>query len=191
VFLVVGLGNPGQEYASHRHNIGFLVVDELARRWRIGALKPKFGGEHARGEAFGQSLVVLKPMQFMNVSGPPVQATAAFFQIEPRDVIVIHDDIDLEFGRLKVKVGGGHGGHNGLRSIGEHLGPASIRVRCGVGHPGNKDRVVGHVLGTFNKAEQKELPEIVMRAADAVEKVIEKGVVAAMNQFNQGPSEAP
>jgi PTH1 family peptidyl-tRNA hydrolase len=184
LFLVVGLGNPGAEYADNRHNIGFMVVDELAQRWRIGGLKAKFGGEHGRGEAGGQQVVLLKPMQYMNLSGQPVRDTAAFYKIEPKNLIVIHDEIDLEFGRVKVKVGGGHGGHNGLRSIADHIGPTHVRVRCGVGHPGNKDRVVGHVLGPFSKAEQRELPDFVRFAADAVEAVVLKGVPAAMNQYN-------
>jgi PTH1 family peptidyl-tRNA hydrolase len=188
VFLVVGLGNPGQEYASHRHNIGFMVVDELASRWRVGALKSKFGGEHGRGDFRGQSVILLKPMEFMNLSGPPVQRIAGFYQIEPRNVIVVHDDLDLEYTRVKINVGGGHGGHNGLRSIHEHLGPAYVRVRCGLGHPGNKERVVGHVLGPFSKAEAKELPEFLQRATDAVECVITDGAAAAMNKFNQGPT---
>jgi PTH1 family peptidyl-tRNA hydrolase len=126
-------------------------------------------------------------MEFMNLSGPPVQRIAGFYQIEPRNVIAVHDDIDLDFGRLKVKVGGGHGGHNGLRSIHEHLGPAYVRVRCGLGHPGQKERVIGHVLGAFSKAEQRELPDFVARAAEAVESVVRDGAASAMNKFNQGP----
>ncbi|HZU84458.1 MAG TPA: aminoacyl-tRNA hydrolase [Polyangiaceae bacterium] len=188
MFLIVGLGNPGSEYAGSRHNVGFLVADELAARFRIGPLKAKFGGEIGLGEARGVRVALLKPMEYMNVSGPPVQRAAAFYQVEPKDIVVLHDDIDLEFGRLKVKVGGGHGGHNGLRSLVEHVGPAFIRVRCGVGHPGHKERVVGHVLGGFGKAEQKELPLLVGAAADAVETIIEKGVVAAMNRFNATPA---
>ncbi len=191
MFLVAGLGNPGKEYADNRHNIGFMVADLLAARWRAGAWKAKFGGDWVRADVLGQQVVLLKPMEFMNLSGPPVQRTAAFFQVEPRNTIVVHDDIDLEFGRVKVKVGGGHGGHNGLRSIGEHLGPATVRVRCGVGHPGVKDRVVGHVLGAFNKAESKELPLTLESAADAVERILEKGAQAAMNEFNvdKGPAQ--
>lgn len=127
-------------------------------------------------------------MEFMNVSGPPVQRAAAFFQVTPAQVIAVHDDIDLEFGRLKVKVGGGHGGHNGIRSLAETIGPAFIRVRCGVGHPGSKERVVGHVLGNFSKAEQKDLPNLVDDASDAVEQIVKEGVVAAMNRWNGLPS---
>ena len=191
MFLVVGLGNPGEEYASHRHNVGFMVLDELCGRWRIGPLKQKFGGEQAKGTIHEREVIALRPLRYMNVSGEAVQAAASFFQIEPRDVIVIHDDIDLEFGRLKVKVGGGHGGHNGVRSISEHLGPAFLRVRVGVGHPGHKERVIGHVLGPFTKAEQKELGPMVANAADAVETLIKEGAAFAMNKFNQGPKEDP
>jgi PTH1 family peptidyl-tRNA hydrolase len=181
---VVGLGNPGREYQDHRHNIGFMVVGELAGRLGLGPFKAKFGGELAVGEARGQKLALLRPLEFMNHSGQAVQRAAAFYQVDPGHIVVVHDEIDLEFGRLKLKAGGGHGGHNGLRSITEHLGPAFVRVRCGVGHPGHKDRVVGHVLGPFSKAEQKELPFLVGAAADAVEAIIEGGLLAAMNRFN-------
>ncbi len=184
--LVVGLGNPGPEYARHRHNIGFLVVDELAERWRIGPFKTKLGGEQARGEIDGQTVVMLKPMEYMNLSGPVVQRTADFFQIEPSRIIAIHDELDLEFGRLKIKQGGGHGGHNGLRSLHEQIGPDYLRIRCGVGHPGTQERVVGHLLGPFSSADQKELPTLVAKAADAAEWLVRDGVTKAMNQFNQG-----
>lgn len=161
-----------------------MVADEIARRSRLPTMKSKFGGEYATGEVAGQRAAVLKPMEFMNCSGPPTQRAAAFFQVQPKDVIVLHDEIDLDFGRIKVKVGGGHGGHNGLRSLHEQLGPDYVRVRCGVGHPGHKDRVVGHVLGPFSKAEQKELPFLIGAAADAVEAIVKDGSLAAMNRFN-------
>jgi PTH1 family peptidyl-tRNA hydrolase len=185
VWLIVGLGNPGREYADHRHNIGFLVVDELARRWGVGGWKSKFGGEIAQPSTPRGQLVMLKPLEYMNVSGGPVQRTAAFFKIEAKEVVVVHDDIDLEFGRLKVKVGGGHGGHNGLRSIIQNIGDSFSRVRCGIGKPmGGKERVTGHVLGDFDKMELKELPFLVGGAADAVELIVHKGTTAAMNQVN-------
>jgi PTH1 family peptidyl-tRNA hydrolase len=181
MWLLVGLGNPGREYAETRHNIGFLVVDELARRWQLGPWRSKFGGELAQKD----QAVVLKPMEYMNVSGQAVQRTAAFFKVEAPSTIVVHDEIDLEFGRLKVKVGGGHGGHNGLRSISEQVGPAFIRVRCGVGKPeGGKERVTGHVLGGFSKSERQEVPFLVGEAADAVELIMKQGVIAAMNKVN-------
>jgi PTH1 family peptidyl-tRNA hydrolase len=191
LFLVVGLGNPGPDYAESRHNIGFMVADALAARWRMGALRTKFGGEEGKGEAHGHPIVLFKPMQFMNVSGHPVSQVAGFYRVDARDVVVVHDDIDLEFGRVKVKVGGGHAGHNGLRSIHGTLGPAYVRVRCGVGHPGHKERVIGHVLGAFSKAEQKELPFLIGTAADAVEAVIRDGAAKAMNDFNEAPRSQP
>src|SRR5438105_1348966 len=123
-----------------------MVIDALCSRWRIGPLRSKFGGEVATGDRQGERLVVLKPMEYMNVSGPVVQRTATFYQVEPKSILIIHDEIDLDFGRVKLKAGGGHGGHNGLRSVTEQIGPDFLRVRCGVGHPGHKERVVGHVL---------------------------------------------
>ena len=179
--MVVGLGNPGREYADTRHNIGFMVVDELSRRWQLGAWRSKFGGEIAqKGDR-----VALKPLEYMNLSGQAVQRAAAFYQVQPAQVIVIHDDIDLELGRVKVKAGGGHGGHNGLRSISENIGETYLRVRCGIAKPqGGKERVTGHVLGGFSKAEREELPFLVGGAADAVELTIDKGVTAAMNKVN-------
>ena len=180
MWLIVGLGNPGREYERTRHNIGFMVVDELARRWSLGSFKSKFGGEVAQKD----QLALFKPLEFMNLSGPPVARTAGFYKIEPQQIVVIHDEIDLDFGRLKVKVGGGHGGHNGLRSLIEQLGAEFIRVRCGVGKPNTKEQVTGHVLGGFSKSDQNEVPFIVGGAADAVELIVKKGVTAAMNQVN-------
>ena len=181
MWLVVGLGNPGPEYEHTRHNVGFMVADELSRRWRMGSWKSKFGGELAQG---GDN-ALLKPQEYMNLSGQAVQRTAAFFKVEPKQIVIVHDEIDLPFGKLRVKVGGGHGGHNGLRSIIEQLGADFVRVRCGVDKPnGGKERVTGHVLGGFSKAEQTELPFLVGGAADAVELIMHKGPTAAMNQVN-------
>ncbi len=181
MWLVVGLGNPGREYEHTRHNIGFMVVDELARRWKAAGWRSKFGGEIAQAK----DVVVLKPQEYMNVSGQAVQRTQAFYKIEPKDTIVVHDEIDLPCGKLRVKVGGGHGGHNGLRSIIQNTGDAFIRVRCGVGKPnGGKERVTGHVLGGFSKAEQDELPFMIGGAADAVQLILDKGTTIAMNKVN-------
>jgi len=181
MWLVVGLGNPGEEYERTRHNIGFMVADELARRWKAPGWREKFGGEIAQT----QDIVVLRPQEYMNVSGQAVQRTQAFYKIEPSHTIVVHDEIDLPFGKLRVKVGGGHGGHNGLRSIIQMSGDAFVRVRCGVGKPdGGKERVTGHVLGGFSKAEQNELPFLIGGAADAVQMVLDKGATAAMNKVN-------
>lgn len=181
MFLIVGLGNPGREYEHTRHNIGFMVADELARRWKAPGWREKFGGELTQLKDF----VVLKPQEFMNVSGQAVQRIQAFYKIEPKDTIVMHDEIDLPFGKLKIKVGGGHGGHNGLRSIIANTGDAFTRIRCGVGKPeGGKERVTGHVLGGFSKAEQTELPFMIGGAADAVELILGKGTTIAMNRVN-------
>ena len=181
MFLIVGLGNPGREYEHTRHNIGFMVVDELARRWKLAGWRDKFGGEVAQQDG----LVILKPQEYMNVSGQSVQRAQAFYKIEPASTIVVHDELDLDFGKLRVKVAGGHGGHNGLRSIIANGGDAFIRVRCGVGKPvGGKERVTGHVLGGFSKSEQAELPFLVGGAADAVELIMKKGATAAMNAVN-------
>ncbi len=178
--LVVGLGNPGREYEHTRHNIGFMVADELARRWKLAGWREKFGGELSQQG----DLVVLKPQEYMNVSGQAVQRTQAFYKIAPADTIVIHDEIDLPFGKLRVKGGGGHGGHNGLRSIISATGDAFIRVRCGVGKPETKERVTGHVLGGFSKVEQSELPFMIGGAADAVQLILDKGSTIAMNKVN-------
>jgi len=183
VFLVVGLGNPGDEYEHTRHNIGFMVVDELARRWKAAGWREKFGGELAQAKA----IVMLKPQEYMTLSGQAVQRTQAFYKIEPSQTIVVHDEIDLPFGKLRVKVGGGHGGHNGLRSIIQSAGDAFIRVRCGMGKPdGGKEKVTGHVLGGFSKAEKTELPFLIGGAADAVQLILDKGATAAMNKVNAG-----
>ena len=184
--LVVGLGNPGPKYARNRHNIGFMVVDELARRWRVDAFRAKFGGELAMGEGAGEKLVLLKPQEYMNVSGRSLQRTAAFYQAEPKEWIVIHDEIDLPLGTLRVKVGGGHAGHNGLRSIMQDTGTAEFtRVRCGVGRPNGPGHVADFVLADFRGPEETEAQILVKEAADAVELVMTKGAAVAMNRVNQ------
>jgi PTH1 family peptidyl-tRNA hydrolase len=195
-WLIAGLGNPGPEYAGHRHNIGFMVVDLLATRWGSSpsAFRSKFGSALLQVN----QTYLQKPMEFMNVSGGPVQRAMAFFRVAPNNLLVVHDDIDLPFLRLRVKQGGGHGGHNGLRSISQALGPDYLRVRMGVGRPGraedssgDRGAVTGHVLGPFNRAEQKELPAFLDCAADAVEAIMRHGVVYAMNNFNKDLPNTP
>mgnify|MGYP000706358477 CR=1 len=196
-WLIVGLGNPGSEYAQNRHNVGFLALDLLVGRWGLGkgAFRHKFGSELLPAEWGGHKLQLQKPMEYMNVSGGPVQRAMAFFRIELDHVIVIHDDIDLELGRVKVKKGGGHGGHNGLRSISQTVGADYLRVRGGVGRPGGSsggksEKVVGHVLGNFSRAEQITLGLELESMADAVQAIIERGVTYAMNHYNgAAPSE--
>lgn len=196
-WLIVGLGNPGSEYAQNRHNVGFLALDLLVSRWGLskGAFRQKFGSELLTAEWGGHKLQLQKPMEYMNVSGGPVQRAMAFFRIELDHVIVIHDDIDLELGRVKVKKGGGHGGHNGLRSISQTVGTDYLRVRGGVGRPGGSsggksEKVVGHVLGNFSRAEQITVGLQLEAMAEAVQAIIERGITYAMNQYNgAAPSE--
>ncbi|MBW7851899.1 MAG: aminoacyl-tRNA hydrolase [Rhodospirillales bacterium] len=165
--LVVGLGNPGAAYARNRHNIGFMAADALVRRHSFGPWRSKFQGEVADGAIDGERVLLLKPQTYMNLSGQSVAAAVRFHKIELNDVIVIHDELDLAPGRLRVKKGGGAGGHNGLRSIDAHLGPDYWRVRLGVGHPGEKDRVTGHVLNDFAKADEAWLTPLLDAVADA------------------------
>ena len=185
MWLVVGLGNPGPKYARNRHNIGFMVVDELAPRWRVDHFGSKFGGELALGDGGGQKIVLLKPLEYMNVSGRSLQRAAAFYQVPIKQTIVAHDEIDLPLGTLRVKVGGGHAGHNGLRSIVQETGSADfVRIRCGVGRPSGPQPVADFVLTDFRKDEQTLAEILVKEAADAIETVVGNGPQAAMNTVN-------
>ncbi|MCI5060344.1 MAG: aminoacyl-tRNA hydrolase [Alphaproteobacteria bacterium] len=159
MWLFVGLGNPGDKYASHRHNIGFMVIDELARAQIFPPFRSKFQGELSEGKIAGEKAILLKPQTYMNDSGVSVSKCAKFYKIPPERIIVFHDELDLPFGKLKVKQGGGAGGHNGLKSIDKHLGDKNYwRVRMGIDHPGDKNRVSGYVLSDFTKAEKQALP---------------------------------
>ena len=161
MLLVVGLGNPGSDYARNRHNIGFMAADVLVRRHSFGPWRTKFQGEIAEGMIGGDKVLILKPMTYMNLSGQSVSAAARFLKIPVDDVVVIHDELDIAPGRLKVKRGGGAGGHNGLKSIDSHLGQTYRRVRMGIGHPGDRDLVSGYVLHDFAKADEAWLvPEL-------------------------------
>ncbi len=182
--LVVGLGNPGAKYANHRHNLGFMVVDELARRLSADAFREKFNGLYSRARRDSGEVVLLKPTTYMNLSGESVQKALAFFKLAATDLIVVHDELDLPFATLKVKVGGGAAGHNGLKSIAQHCGgPDFVRVRIGVGRP--PQRGADHVLSDFNKQECSELPGVLDSAAIAVTDILDRGVQAAMNLHNQ------
>ncbi|WP_424813790.1 aminoacyl-tRNA hydrolase [Roseococcus sp. YIM B11640] len=154
MLLWVGLGNPGTEHARQRHNIGFMALDAIARRHGFSPWRQKFKGEVADGSLGGQKILLLKPMTFMNASGDAVQAAAAFHKISAGDICAWHDELDLAAGKVRVKKGGGAAGHNGLRDMQRALAtPDFWRVRLGIGHPGHKDRVTGHVLGNFAKAD--------------------------------------
>ena len=157
MFLVVGLGNPGQAYEKNRHNIGFMAVDEIVHRHSFSPWRSKFQGQLSGGVIQGQKIIALKPETYMNESGRSVQVAMAFYKIKPEDVIVFQDEIDLAPGKLRVKRGGGHAGHNGLRSIHAAVGPNYARIRMGVGHPGDKAQVATHVLKDFAKADAEWL----------------------------------
>lgn len=183
--LVVGLGNPGPEYAGNRHNVGYLVVDELARRHRYPKAKRGFSGRYAAGLLAGRVAGLLVPTTFMNAAGKSVAAALRGLSLEPAHLLVVHDEIDLPFGQMRMRFDGGHGGHNGLRSIVGLIGPEFHRLRIGVGRPASTDPdVVGaYVLHDFEEP-RAEVEELVRRAADAVDVWIEFGLQAAMNRFN-------
>jgi len=159
--LFVGLGNPGAKYAGNRHNIGFMALDEIAAAHAFSSWKGKFQGAMAEGRLGREKAILLKPETFMNKSGQSVGEAMRFFKLTPADVTVFHDEIDLAPGKCRVKAGGGHAGHNGLRSIHQHVGEEYHRVRLGVGHPGHKDRVPGYVLSDFAKADRAWLADLI------------------------------
>lgn len=184
--LVVGLGNPGPEHAQTRHNIGFLVADRLAARLGSAFSTRKFGAEIADAKAGSERFWIVKPQTFMNASGEAVGSVARFWKISPVDVVVVHDDLELDPFRVQVKVGGGHGGNNGVRSVSAHLGtPEYVRVRVGIGRPSHASESASYVLGRFPRADDKALEECLDLAADAALEVVQGGAVQAMNQFNR------
>lgn len=191
--LVVGLGNPGRKYEQTRHNAGFCVVDRLGARAGVEVERKQLGALVAPARVGGQSAVLAKPQSFMNRSGQPVASLRGYYKATNADVVVIHDDLDIPFGDVRVKVGGGHGGHNGLRDLNRALGADYIRVRFGVGRPPQGWDAADYVLGKWTTQESAELDSVVDRAADAVDLILAEGVSAAMTQFNaragrgQGP----
>ena len=165
--LWVGLGNPGSEHARQRHNIGFMAIDEIARRHRFSPWRKRFKGEACEGTVAGHRVWALKPMTYMNVSGDSVQQAAAFLKIPVEAITAFHDELDLAPGKVRVKKGGGVAGHNGLRDMRRALASAEFwRVRLGIGHPGHKDAVTGHVLGNFAKQDQAWLSRLLDAVAD-------------------------
>lgn len=154
MLLLAGLGNPGDKYRDNRHNVGFMAVDEIIHRHRFSAPRKRFHGDTAEGVVGGEKVLALKPMTFMNKSGKAVAAAANFYKLPPERVVVLYDELDLAPGKVRVKRGGGAGGHNGIRDIDAHFAKDYWRVRIGIGHPGEKARVMGHVLGDFGKADR-------------------------------------
>jgi PTH1 family peptidyl-tRNA hydrolase len=187
VFLVVGLGNPGREHENNRHNVGFVVADAMRRAAGWPDFKQKFSGAWTRGELEGKDVALLKPQTYMNLSGDSVQPAAAFLKLPPQQIIVVHDELDLPWSELRLKVGGGHAGNNGVRSIIQRLGdPEFSRVRIGIGKPppGFRGDGADWVLSNFDAIERAELPDIVARAIDAVRRIVHDGPAAAMNVVN-------
>ncbi|MDH7801535.1 MULTISPECIES: aminoacyl-tRNA hydrolase [unclassified Rhizobium] len=164
--IIAGLGNPGSQYAGNRHNIGFMAVDALQRLPSFSPWARKFKAEISEGEIGGEKVLLMKPLTYMNLSGESVGEAMRFFKLAPADIIVIHDELDLLAGRARIKIGGGHGGHNGLKSLDAHCGKEYRRLRLGIGHPGDKERVHGHVLGDFAKTDRVWLDPLLDAIAD-------------------------
>lgn len=171
--LLIGLGNPGARYAGNRHNIGFRAVEAIAERHGLGPWKRRFQGEAAEGRIGGEKVLLLKPMTYMNESGRAAGEAARFYKIPPEDMIAFHDELDLAPGRVKVKQGGGHAGHNGLKSLTAHCGADFWRVRIGIGHPGDKAKVTSYVLSDFPKADAVWLDPLFDAMADAAPALVD------------------
>jgi peptidyl-tRNA hydrolase, PTH1 family len=191
-WLVAGLGNPGAGYAGNRHNCGFLVADVLAARVGTGFKRDRSRAAVAAGRLAGFPVTLAKPQTFMNLSGGPVAALRSFYKIPTERIVVIHDDLDLPFETIRLKRGGGDGGHNGLRSVTAALGTRDyFRTRVGIGRPPGRMDPADFVLHDFSAAERKLLPLVLERAADAVETLLQQGLPAAQNEFHTAPEPAP
>ncbi len=184
MILLVGLGNPGTEYAETRHNIGFMAVDNIVHRYSFGNFKSKFKGEYAEGNIQKEKVMVLKPTTYMNLSGESVRAICQFFKIPTENVIVFHDDMDLPVGKIKVKTGGGSGGHNGIKSIDTHLGNNYMRVRIGVSKPERKEQVVDWVLSNFSSTDKTILADELDLVADNMSLLLQKDSEKFMNKIS-------
>jgi PTH1 family peptidyl-tRNA hydrolase len=181
--LLVGLGNPGDKYRNNRHNIGFMAIDAIASRHGFPPFRQKFAGLISEGSIAGEKVLLLKPQTWMNNSGDSVQAVAGFYKLEPEAITVIYDEIDLASGKVRIKRGGGNGGHNGLRSIDPQIGTGYRRVRLGVGHPGHKDLVMPHVLGDFSKAEMGWFGPLLEAIADNADLLVKGDDNGLMNKL--------
>ena len=188
VKVIVGLGNPGQEYAKTRHNIGFMVLDRLKRDLVSPTIKNRFKAEITEGWRNGEKIVLVAPQTYMNLSGQSVREVKQWHHLADEDLLVVYDDMDLPFGTLRMRPSGSAGGHNGLKSIGEQLGTLAIpRLRIGIGRGKSS---IGHVLSKFSPEETAELPQVIERAASAVGSWIDRGIVATMNEINSAPEPA-
>lgn len=188
MFLVVGLGNPGRKYETTRHNAGFLVADRLSQRFGETCDRPQLGALVAKIRVQGAEVVVAKPQSFMNLSGQPAASLRGYYKVEVPAVIAVHDELDIPFGQIRVKQGGGHAGHNGLRDLQAKFGDANfVRVRFGVSRPPEGWETANYVLTSWTKAESDEIDALVNRAVDAIEAIVTQGALAAMNAFNTRP----
>ncbi len=181
--LIVGLGNAGVKYANNRHNVGFMVVDDIVRRHNFGSWKIKFHGMVCEGRIGGEKILILKPSTFMNSSGVAVGEAASFYKIAPENIITFHDELDIQPLKLKIKQGGGNGGHNGLRSLDNHLPSKDYwRIRIGIGHPGDRDRVSSYVLSDFSKPEKLLIDELIDMISENLPILFDKDHVAFQNK---------
>ncbi len=183
--LIAGLGNPGRKYERTRHNIGFMLVDRLSQRYGISLNSHKFKADYGAGRMDGIDVILVKPMSYMNNSGEPLRQVAKYFKVSPADILVVHDDLDLPWEDIKIKINGGHGGHNGLRSIIKAFGTGDFkRIRIGIGRSSEHVGVTDYVLGKFDKSDQDCLGEVIARAGDAVVTILTEGPQIAMNKFH-------
>jgi peptidyl-tRNA hydrolase, PTH1 family len=183
MILLIGLGNPGGKYANNRHNIGFMALDSIVQRHSFGPWRSKFTAQMCEGTIDGVKVLALKPETFMNESGRSVGAAARFYKIDPEHMVVFHDELDIALAKIKVKIAGGHGGHNGLRSIDAHMGQNYKRIRLGIGHPGSKEKVHNHVLGDFGKAESQEVEKMLEAVSKLIGDVVKGNDTEFMNRY--------
>lgn len=183
MLLIVGLGNPGPKYANNRHNVGFMAVDQMIDRHNFSKTAKKFKSEIFEGKFGTEKALILKPQTFMNLSGEAVGQAMRFYKLTPQDIYVLYDELDLAPGKVRIKKGGGHGGHNGLKSIDAHCGKDYTRIRIGIGHPGDKSRVNGHVLGDFAKVDQEWLTPLLQAIADHAALIADDNMPELMNKI--------
>ncbi|WP_336056982.1 aminoacyl-tRNA hydrolase [Nitratireductor sp. CH_MIT9313-5] len=197
MLIIAGLGNPGRQYENNRHNVGFMAADAIFRRHSFSPWSKKFSAEIATGTLGGEKVLLIKPQTFMNLSGQAIGEAMRFYKLEPKDLVVLYDELDLAPAKLRIKTGGGHGGHNGIKSIDAHCGKDYRRVRIGIGHPGDKARVHGHVLGDFAKVDQDWLEPMLDAIAENAEMLVRGDDSGFMNRVSlavkgkSGEAEAP
>lgn len=184
MLVIAGLGNPGRQYSRHRHNVGFMAADAISRRHSFPPWTRKFGADVAEGRLAGEKVLLIKPQTYMNRSGQAVGEALRFFKLQPSDLVVLYDELDLAPGKVRIKAGGGSGGHNGIKSIDSHCGKGYRRVRIGIGHPGDKAMVTPHVLGNFSKADHAWLDPVLDAIADAAPLLAEHDDSGFMNKVS-------